>query len=214
MAKQVNYRDPSLKRNKLNHTAGLPKGKPAKSGQGQGMKDHTLLLTNHFILTKEMHRRYSRETFRLYRGKWRKKVILLGVIVIGVALLLCIALKWYIPAALLFLFGIYCLCMSRFGYLYGSTVEYRQLQEFFGPCVEMDVEFYPRYLRVRTEKGKSEFLYSQIRRRIEFDDMAILIVEAEGIITHGQVIDKKAFAPTELGQYYDILEDAGVEIEA
>ena len=49
-------------------------------------------------------------------------------------------------------------------------------------------------------------------RRIELQNMSILIVGADGIIVHGQIVDKKSFEPMELSTYYDILENAGVSV--
>ena len=76
----------------------------------------------------------------------------------------------------------------------------------------MTVQFYEKFFRVVTPKGNRDFLYANITQRMEMGDMAILVVAQEGIVQHGQIIDKKAFAPLELSKYYDILEDAGVPI--
>ncbi len=193
--------------NKKNRVSGL-----LRKGAEKEILDPKILLRNSFILTKAMHRVYSKETFRLYHKKWRRNVLFLALGLLGAAVLLILIPHWYIPGILLLVAGLYCLGMSRFGYLYGSWREYRNFQEYFGPLVEMEVEFTKRYFRVRTEKGTREFPYAQIIKRIELADLSILIVGVDGAIVHGQVIDKKAFEPIELSKYYDILEDAGIPI--
>lgn len=180
--------------------------KPAKSVSSE------VLLRNSFILTKKMHLEYSKHTYRIFYKKWRNKVLLLAVTVLATGLLLILWPHWYLPGILALVAGIYFFFMGLFGYVYGSYKEYRNFQEFFGPLVEMEVEFHPKYFRVKTAKGDRDFLYMQIMRRIELQNMSILIVGVDGIIVHGQIIDKKSFEPIELSKYYDILESAGVLI--
>lgn len=171
-----------------------------------------IMLRNSFILTKKMHRQYSKQTYHIFRKKWKNKVIMLALATLAVGLLLIFLLRWYIAGAIILVAGIYFFLMGLFGYVYGSWREYRNFQDFFGPLVEMEVEFYKRYFRVKTVKGNREFLYSQVMKRIELENISILIVGAEGMIVHGQIIDKKAFEPAELEKYYDILENAGIPI--
>lgn len=171
-----------------------------------------VLLTNSFILTEKMHRIYSKETFRLYHKKWSNKVLFLAIGLLFAGLICLLAFKWMIAGIAILAVGLYCLGMSRFGYLYGSWREYRNFQEYFGMLVEMEVEFTKRYFRIKTDKGAREFPYSQITRRIELTDISILIVGSEKFITHGQIIDKRTFTPKELETYYDILETAGIPI--
>ena len=76
----------------------------------------------------------------------------------------------------------------------------------------MTVQFYEKFFRVVTPMGNRDFLYANIKKRIEMGDMAILVVAQEGILQHGQIVDKKAFEPLELSKYYDILEAAEVPI--
>ena len=45
---------------------------------------------------------------------------------------------------------------------------------------------------------------------ISGDDMGVLIAANEGMIEHGQIIDKSVFTPEQLAKYYDILEEAGL----
>ena len=169
-----------------------------------------VLLRNSFILTKEMHRVYSKVTFRIFHKKWSRNVLLIAFLLLSAGILLTFGFRFLLPGILLLVGGVYCIAMSRFGYLFGSWREYRNFQEYFGPLVEMEVEFLPKHFRIKTEKVTREFLYSQIVKRIELANMSILIVGADGIIIHGQVIDKKAFEPIELSKYYDIMEEAGV----
>lgn len=200
-----------MKRDKINKVYGK---KPVKTA-GKNVKTKSnmpVLLKNSFILTKAMHRTYSKATFRIFHKKWSRMVLLLAFILLTAGILVTFGLHLIIPGILLLVAGLYCVGMSRFGYLFGSWREYRNFQEYFGPLVEMEVEFLPKYFRIKTEKGYREFLYSQIVRRIELTNMSILIVGADGMIVHGQVIDKKAFEPMELNKYYDILEEAGVLI--
>lgn len=172
--------------------------------------DRTLLLKNSFVLTKKMHMKYSRICFMLFRKKFKQLALALCFIMLMVAVLLFLLPKWYIPGVIFVVMALYFYFMSEFGYIYSAGNQYRNLQAFFGELVEMEVEFYPQFFAIKTEKGDREFLYSQIEKRIELERMSILIVGAQGMIQHGQIIDKSAFTPTELERYYDILEDAGV----
>jgi len=79
------------------------------------------------------------------------------------------------------------------------------MKDYFGNPVEMHVVFYPKFFKVKGAKNDYDFLYSQITDIIELEDMSILIVSAKGIITHGQIIDKKAFSKEELNKYYELL---------
>ena len=74
----------------------------------------------------------------------------------------------------------------------------------------MKVEFYHEFFRVVTDKGTNDFPYASVRQRIELDDMGVLIAANEGMIEHGQIIDKSVFTPEQLAKYYDILEEAGL----
>lgn len=120
--------------------------------------------------------------------------------------------KLYLLWGLLLLTGLYVFVMSWLGYLYGASNSYRGFKEFYGEPVTMKVQFYEKFFRVVTPMGNRDFLYANIVKRMELSDMAILVVAQEGIIQHGQIIDKKAFEPLELSRYYDILEAAEVQI--
>lgn len=166
--------------------------------------DFTPVLENKFILTKAMNKKYAKVTYRRYKSKWQIITFIISIIlfVIGFAF---VFLRLPIPFVIFILLGLYVFFMSWFGYIYQAMVSYSQLTTYYGNPVEMHVVFYPQFFKVKGAKNDFDFLYSQITDIIELDDMSILIVSAKGIITHGQVIDKKAFSKEELEKYYELL---------
>lgn len=169
-----------------------------------------VLLENTFILTKEMNKRYARHTYGIFHKKWRRNTFIAGLLLMVGSFVFVYPLKLYILWLLFLVVGIYVFMMSWLGYLYGATVSYNNYKDFYGEPVTMTVQFYERFFRVVTPKGNRDFLYANIVERIEMSDMSIFIVEQEGILKHGQIIDKSAFEPLELSKYYDIMENAGV----
>ncbi|MBQ7765347.1 MAG: hypothetical protein IJ397_00715 [Lachnospiraceae bacterium] len=216
MSKKIKYTDPSVKRKRYNHNfipgqnAGgsleTPNAKSKKSLIGD------ILLENTFILTKEMNKRYARQTYGIFHKKWRRNTFIIGLLLMLVSFVFVYPLQWYILWLIFLVLGIYVFMMSWMGYLYGAAVSYGNFKEFYGEPVMMTVQFYEKFFRVVTPKGNRDFLYANIKHRIEMGDMAILIVAQEGIILHGQIIDKKMFEPLQLSKYYDILEAAEVPI--
>ncbi len=214
MSKNIKYTDPSVKRRRYRKNP-IP-GKASMEGlKNSGMKKSLIgevLLKNTFILTKEMNKRYARHTYGIFHKKWRRNTFIAGVLLMAGSFVFVYPLRLYLLWALFLIVGIYIFMMSWLGYLYGATVSYNNYKDFYGEPVSMTVEFYEKFFRVVTPKGNRDFLYANIIKRIEMGDIAILIVAQEGIVQHGQIIDKKAFEPLELSKYYDILEAAEVQI--
>ena len=69
----------------------------------------------------------------------------------------------------------------------------------------MHVIFYPKFFRVVGSKANYDFLYTQIKDIIELEEMTILTITGKDIITHGQVIDKRAFSPEELVKFQKLI---------
>ena len=217
MSKKIKYTDPSVKRKRYNHNfiPGQNAGGSLEASKTQSKKSliGDVLLENTFILTKEMNKRYARHTYGIFHKKWRRNTFIIGLLLMLVSFMFVYPLQWYILWLIFLVLGIYVFMMSWMGYLYGAAVSYGNFKEFYGEPVMMTVQFYEKFFRVVTPKGNRDFLYANIKHRIEMGDMAILIVAQEGIILHGQIIDKKMFEPLQLSQYYDILEAAEVPID-
>lgn len=213
MSKKIKYTDPSVKRKRYNHNF-IP-GTTGQSGIAKEKKSliGDVLLENTFILTKEMNKRYARHTYGIFHKKWRRNTFIAGLLLMLGSFVFVYPLQLYILWLLCLVAGIYVFMMSWMGYLYGAWTSYNTFKEFYGEPVLMTVQFYEKFFRVVTPKGNRDFLYANITNRIEMGDIAILVVAQEGIIQHGQIIDKKMFQPLELAKYYDILEDAGVAIQ-
>ena len=79
-----------------------------------------VVLVNRFILTKSMHRFYARETFRLFRKKWRNRVFAAGLITLAAGIVLTALLPGYykVPGIVVILLGLYFLFMSYLPFLY------------------------------------------------------------------------------------------------
>ena len=166
--------------------------------------DFKPVIENKFILTKAMNRKYARVTYQRYHSKWKMVTFIASIVLFAIGFAF-VFLRWPIPFAVCILLGLYVFFMSWFGYLYQSAVSYSQMELHYGSPVEMHVIFYPQFFRLEGPKSNYDFLYSQITDIIELEEMSILIVSAKGIITHGQVIDKKAFTKEELNKYYELL---------
>ena len=218
MSKSVNNVNPGVKRKRYNQNF-IPgqqdKSKPFQNVAQAGVKKDLIgevLLENTFILTKEMNKRYARHTYGIFHKKWRRNTFIAGLLLMLGSFVFVYPLRLDLLWILFLVVGIYVFMMSWLGYLYGATVSYNNFRDFYGEPVTMTMQFYERFFRVVTPMGNRDFLYANIKKRIEMGDMAILIVAQEGILQHGQIVDKKAFEPLELSKYYDILEAAEVPI--
>ena len=169
-------------------------------------------LTNRFILTERMHRFYAKETFRLYHKKWKNAILLLSVIITGGGILLVLSLPglWKIAGGVFIVAGLYFAFMSFFGYLFGAKISYKNLQDTLGTPPEVCVDFYYGFFSVHTGDKPLNFYYKQITRRLEYEEMSILIIGTGNTIAHGQIIDKAAMEPRDLERYYDLLEKEGI----
>lgn len=220
MSKRVKYTDPSVKRKRYskNFIPGQEANfnqKPFKNADFTDDKKSLIgdvLLENTFILTKEMNKRYARHTYGIFHKKWRRNTFIAGLLLMLGSFVFVWPLQWYLLWLLFLVVGIYVFMMSWLGYLYGAMISYNNFKDFYGEPVTMTVQFYEKFFRVVTPMGNRDFLYANIKQRMELADMSILIVAQEGIIQHGQIIDKKAFEPLQLSKYYDILEAAEVPI--
>ena len=162
------------------------------------------LLENKFILTKEMNKRYAKITYRRYHSKFQVGTLIASIVLFAIGFAF-VFLRLPIPFVIFILLGLYVFFMSWFGFFYQSIISYRQLMDYYGNPVEMNVVFFSKFFRVKGNKTNYDFMYSQITDIIELDDISILIVSAKGIIQHGQIIDKKAFTQEELNKYYKLL---------
>ena len=209
MGKSVRMTDPSRKRKGQSFVNNAYKKKPVRTADGK--VDYTVLLTCEFVLTYKMFKKYARASFYSMHNGFTTKVLILAVITAfaGIGVL-------FIPFAIRFggfillMFAAYFVFMAFFGYLPSAQSQYGTLREFYGGVVNMKVEFYHEFFRVITDKGTNDFPYASVKQRIELDDMGVLIAANEGMIEHGQIIDKSVFTPEQLAKYYDILEDAGL----
>lgn len=211
MSKQVKYTDPGIKRKRYrkDYIPGTMQGTKDKKGSKSITGD--VLLENTFILTKQMNKRYAKQTYGIFHRKWRRNTFIAGLLLMIGSFVFVYPLQLFFLWLLFLVVGIYVFMMSWLGYLYGATVSYNHYKDFYGEPVTMTVQFYEKFFRVVTPKGNRDFLYANIVKRIEMSDMAIFVVGQEGIILHGQIIDKSAFDPMELAKYYDIMEKTGVE---
>lgn len=166
--------------------------------------DFTPIIDTSYTITRAMNRRYAKITYRKYRSKWQLTTLIISIclFVVGFA---CVFLKLPILFLLLIFFGFYVFFMSWFGYLFQASVSYKDMTRFYGDPIKIQITFYKEFFRIKGDTNNFDFPYSQITDIIELEDISILIVSAKGIITHGQVIDKKAFSPDELLKYYDLI---------
>ncbi|MBR4579920.1 MAG: hypothetical protein IKO32_01655 [Lachnospiraceae bacterium] len=176
------------------------------------LKNAKPVLTSQFILTKSMHRFYAKETFRIYHKKWSNIVMLAGILALGVGILILLSFPSFLKiiGGIFTVSGLYFIFMSRFGYLFGANLSYKNLEEQLGTPPEVRVRFYPAFFSVITGDKTLNFYYKQITKRLEYEELSVLIIGAGTTIAHGQIIDKSAMEPKDLEKYYDLLEHAGV----
>ena len=209
MGKTIKQNDPSRKRKGQVYMTGALKARKPEAGPHK--VDYTVLLTCEFVLTYKMFKKYARASFYSMHNGFTTKALIIAVLTMfaGIGIL-------FIPFAVRFagffvlMMAVYFLFMAFFGYLPSAQSQYMNLHEFYGGVVNMKVEFYHEFFRVVTDKGTNDFPYASVRQRIELDDMGVLIAANEGMIEHGQIIDKSVFTPEQLAKYYDILEEAGL----
>lgn len=169
------------------------------------MVNKTPLLENKFILTREMNRKYAQYTYEKYHSRTRFITLLVSIIIFAAAFAVAAFLKWVILFLVLLLIGFYFFFLSWFGYLLTARVSYNDMTRFYGNPVNMHVTFYPEFFSVKGDDNSFEFPYAQVSDVINLPDMTILTISSKGSVTHGQVIDKKAFTEEELNKFYEIL---------
>ena len=162
------------------------------------------VLENKFILTKAMNRKYARVTYGRYHLKWQAITFSIAILLFAAGFVF-VFFHLLIPFVIFILLGLYVFFMSWFGYLYQAAVNYSQMKLYCGTPVEMHVIFYPKFFRVVGRKANYDFLYTQIKDIIELEEMTILTITGKDIITHGQVIDKRAFSPEELVKFQKLI---------
>lgn len=166
--------------------------------------DMTPVFDTYFTITESMNRRYSKITYNKFKSKWKITTFWIAIALFAAAFS-CVFFKLPILFIILIILGLYVFFMSWFGYLFQATVSYKDMTRFYGDPINIHITFYKDFFRIDGDDNHFDFLYSQITDKIELDDLSILIVSAKGIISHGQVIDKKAFTPEELMKYYDLV---------
>ncbi len=166
--------------------------------------DMTPVIDTTFTITKSMNRRYAKITYQRFRSKWQT-ITFFAAIALFVAGFVCAFIKLPILFIILILLGLYVFFMSWFGYLFQASVAYKDMTRFYGDPINVHITFYKEFFRIEGDGNNFDFPYSQITDKIELDDISILIVSAKGIISHGQLIDKKAFTPDELLKYYELI---------
>lgn len=175
-----------------------------------GVTPKSILLTNEFYLTKSLHHQYCKLTFRMFKKTWSAKVFTASVFVLAASIFTLIKFHFLPVGIPLAVIGLYLAFMAFWGYLYKQGVSFKQLKTFYGDPIKMKVDFHPQYFTVVTKEGSLDFLYKQVTHYLQFTEFDILIVSAQGIIEHGQIIDKRSFEPEELNTYYNIIEKNGL----
>lgn len=157
-----------------------------------------------FTLTKEMNKRYAKYTYSLMHSKWQISTFIISIMLF-IASFVMVYLKLPILFIILLLIGLYVFFMSWFGYIFQAVISYNDMARFYGNPIKMHIIFYPEFFRVVGDETNYDFLYSQISNILELSDMTILIISGKGIITHGQVIDKKSLSQEDLRKFHQII---------
>lgn len=173
-----------------------------------------IFFENRFLLTKKLHKQYSKETFK----KMRKSTSFLSL---GLAFLTLIAaiLAFIFFAArkilILFLLAfIYFILMSLFGYIFSDWLNFRNMKRNYGEKkggeVVYQIKFEPTEVRVKVGSTGYTFKYTTIEKIYETEDLLIFILNAKGMIEHGQIIYKKGFtdkSPETLDNFRKFIND-------
>lgn len=170
---------------------------------GKNKSDEKPLLDKEFIITYEMNKKYARITYSLLHSKWQISTFVISIILFLLAFVM-IFLKMPILFIIFILVGLYIFFMSWFGYLFQARISYKDMARFYGDPIKIHVLFYADYFRVIGDETNFDFLYSQIKNKIEYENMTIFILSGKGIIEHGQIIDKSAFTPEELKEFHKL----------
>ena len=89
---------------------------------------------------------------------------------------------------------VYFVVFAFCGYKFSEWINYRgMLKEHNTSAIVMLITFTPVQIKVQVNNTSFAFKYSTIDRIIETENLYILLLKAEGMIEHGQVIYKSGF---------------------
>ncbi|MCQ2542744.1 MAG: hypothetical protein MJ126_01170 [Lachnospiraceae bacterium] len=168
--------------------------------------DDKPLFENKYTLTREMNKKYARITYSMLHSKWQISTFVISIILFLLAFVM-VFLKLPILFVIFILIGLYVFFMSWFGYIFQAYISYKDMARFYGDPINMHIIFYPEFFRVVGDNETFDFFYSQIKDKIEYENMSIFIISGKGMIEHGQIINKSAFSPEDLTKFYKICLD-------
>ena len=153
-----------------------------------------ILYENKFILTKDLHRQYCRQCFTKMRKHTKRLSLIFAIISYLIGFAFVIFLRLRIPAGIFLTLGVYFTLWIFFGYRVSEWINYRSMQRSYGDYIVMQVFFEPVNVRVKTGTTSLTFKYTTITGAYETEDLIILILQAEGMVEHGQVLFKRGFS--------------------
>lgn len=156
-----------------------------------------LFFENKFILTRKLHKEYCKATFHLTRKRQKALAFILSALCLALALVFLFVLKIRLGILIAGIFAAYFFYMGIWGYTFYEWIDMGRLKDEFGPAVVMVVSFFSDRVALRVNEKHLAFKYSSITTSLETENLIILLVNAEGIIEHGQAIYKKAFEKEE-----------------
>mgnify|MGYP003806242881 CR=1 FL=1 len=144
-------------------------------------------------MTKKLHKQYCSKTFRLMKKGQQILTLVVALILYAGAALAYFHFQALKPAIVLVTFGIYFTAMIFYGYKFSEWMHYRQLQDEHGKGIVSILTCYPDKIQVKVNKTSFSFKYSSITKAYETEELLILIIGANGMLEHGQMIYKSGF---------------------
>ena len=148
---------------------------------------------NKFILTKKLFKQYCKECYRKSRKKTQITSLICAIAVFIASICVLYFGNMVKLSITLMVVCIYFIAMIFWGYLFSEWFNYRGMQRDYGKDIVMILEFLPMQVIVKTGKTSFAFKYSSITKAYETEDIIILILQAKGMIEHGQVVFKRGF---------------------
>jgi len=153
---------------------------------------------NKFLLTRNLHKEYCKNTYDKMRKKIKITNLILGIVFLAATVLLVIFTRLAFIATLTLLFSIYFFVMIQNGYRFSEWINYKKICEetadVEGGEVLNIIRFEPVQIHVRAGITGYSFKYESIERAFETDRLIILILKRPGMIEHSQLVFKGGFS--------------------
>ena len=148
---------------------------------------------NKYILTKKLFKQYCKECYKKSRKRTQVLSLICAIVTFVLAALVLIIWNKTRLSMALGIVALYFVMMIFWGYSFSEWFNYRGMQKDYGENIVTIMEFLPLQVNVKMGKTSFSFKYTSITKAYETEDTLILILQAKGMIEHGQLVFKRGF---------------------